>query len=49
MRTVFNLGVGMIVVVRPEDEAAVRGRCPEPLERIGHVVAGTGVRFLDDL
>ena len=49
MRTVFNLGVGMIVVVDPEAEEAVRARCPEPLTRIGHVVAGAGVRFVDDL
>ena len=48
MRTVFNLGVGMIVVARPEDEAAVRAACPEPLARIGHVVPGAGVRFTDD-
>ncbi|MDA0700334.1 MAG: phosphoribosylformylglycinamidine cyclo-ligase [bacterium] len=47
MRTVFNLGVGMIVVVRSEDEARVRAACPEPLHRIGRVVAGRGVRFLD--
>ncbi len=47
MRAVFNLGVGMIVVVRPEDEALVRAACPEPLHRIGRVVAGRGVRFLD--
>jgi phosphoribosylformylglycinamidine cyclo-ligase len=48
MRTVFNLGVGMIVVVDPADEDAVRARCPEPMTRIGHVVAGAGVRFVDD-
>jgi len=47
MRIVFNLGVGMIVVVRPEDEERVRAACPEPLHRIGRVVAGRGVRFLD--
>jgi len=47
MRAVFNLGVGMIVVVRPADEARVRSLCPEPLHRIGRVVAGRGVRFLD--
>jgi phosphoribosylformylglycinamidine cyclo-ligase len=49
MRTVFNLGVGMIVVVRAQDEAAARAACPEPLVRIGHVVAGAGVRFVDEL
>ena len=48
MRTVFNLGVGMIVVVRPDDEEAARTLCPEGLTRIGHVVPGAGVRFLGD-
>jgi phosphoribosylformylglycinamidine cyclo-ligase len=47
MRAVFNLGVGMIVVVRPEDEARARAACPEPLHRIGRIVVGQGVRFLD--
>lgn len=45
MRRVFNLGVGMVVVVAPEDVAAVRSVCPEPLVEIGRVVAGSGVRF----
>jgi phosphoribosylformylglycinamidine cyclo-ligase len=48
MRSVFNLGVGMIVVVRADDVEAARACCPEPLTRIGAVVAGAGVRFLDD-
>jgi phosphoribosylaminoimidazole (AIR) synthetase len=48
MRAVFNLGVGMIVVVRPEDEGRARAACPEPLHRIGRIVTGAGVRFLDD-
>lgn len=46
MRQVFNLGVGMIVVVpqgRVDDALAL---APEPLWRIGRVVAGRGVRFL---
>lgn len=48
MRAVFNLGVGMIVVARAEDEARLRATCPEPLVRIGEVVPGTGVRFTDE-
>jgi phosphoribosylformylglycinamidine cyclo-ligase len=49
MRQVFNLGIGMVVVVHPEDEAAARERCPEPLVRIGTVEPGHGLRFLDDV
>ena len=45
MRRAFNLGVGMIVVVRPEDVARVHERCPEALHEIGRVVPGAGVRF----
>jgi len=46
MRAVFNLGVGMIAVVRASDEARARALCPEALWTIGRVVAGNGVRFL---
>jgi len=45
MRQVFNLGVGMIVVVRANDVAAAQALCPEPLTPIGSVTAGRGVRF----
>ena len=45
MRSVFNLGVGMIVVVRPSDEAAARAACPEAMWTIGRVVEGQGVHF----
>jgi phosphoribosylaminoimidazole (AIR) synthetase len=46
MRTVFNLGIGMIVVVRADDVERALAACPEPLHRIGRVVAGRGVRFV---
>jgi phosphoribosylformylglycinamidine cyclo-ligase len=46
MRSVFNLGIGMIVVVRPSDAARARERCREPLHAIGRVVPGEGVRYL---
>jgi phosphoribosylformylglycinamidine cyclo-ligase len=46
MRQVFNLGVGMILVIRPEDLAEARERCPDPVWRIGRVVEGSGVRYL---
>jgi phosphoribosylformylglycinamidine cyclo-ligase len=46
MRSVFNLGIGMIVVVRPTDAARARERCREPLHAIGRVVPGEGVRYL---
>jgi len=45
MRRVFNLGVGMIVVVRRGDVEDARATCPEPLHEIGRVVAGEGVRY----
>ncbi len=45
MRQVFNLGVGMVVVVRPHDVAAATSLCPTPLTPIGRVVEGAGVRF----
>ena len=45
MRSVFNLGIGMIVVVRPADVERARAACPEPLHAIGRVVPGEGVRY----
>lgn len=45
MRIAFNLGVGMIVILRPEDEARARELSPALAWRIGEVVAGEGVRF----
>jgi phosphoribosylformylglycinamidine cyclo-ligase len=47
MRRVFNLGMGMLVVVPPENTAALRRQAPEA-RRIGTVVPGSRqVRFLD--
>jgi phosphoribosylformylglycinamidine cyclo-ligase len=50
MRSVFNLGVGMIVIVAAEDVAAAQAAVTEatgaPLRPIGRVVAGSGVRFV---
>ncbi len=46
MRQVFNLGVGMVVVVRPQDVAAATALCPTELTVIGRVVEGSGVRFV---
>lgn len=47
MRQVFNLGIGMIVVVRAERAAEAQRRCPEPTWVIGHAVDGAGVHFID--
>ncbi|BAS27422.1 phosphoribosylformylglycinamidine cyclo-ligase [Limnochorda pilosa] len=48
MRSTFNLGLGMILVVAPEavaaTEAFLAGR-GEPAYRVGHVVEGEGVRW----
>ncbi len=45
MARVFNLGVGFVVIVRPDDVARAREHCPEPLHRIGSVVRRGGVRL----
>jgi len=49
MDRVFNMGVGMIAVVRPGDVDAVGARVREAgvsCSRIGSVEAGRGVRYL---
>lgn len=45
MYQVFNMGVGMTVVVRPKDAAAVTG--PLKGKVIGHIAQGTGVTRLE--
>jgi phosphoribosylformylglycinamidine cyclo-ligase len=45
MYQVFNMGVGMTVVVRPKDAAAVAG--PLKGKVIGHIAQGTGVTRLE--
>jgi phosphoribosylformylglycinamidine cyclo-ligase len=45
MRRVFNLGVGFVVMVPPGAVERAQRAVPEPLYRIGEVVAGGGVRF----
>lgn len=45
MRTVFNLGVGFVLAIAPDDLSAAAALCPEPLHRVGHVVPGGGVRW----
>ncbi len=44
MRRVFNMGLGLIVVV-PEDEAATALAAVPDARRIGSTVAGSGVRY----
>lgn len=39
----FNMGVGMVLVCSPADEAALRAAVAEPLELLGRVTAGRGV------
>ncbi len=49
MDRVFNMGVGMIAVVRPQDADAVAARVRESgvdVWRIGRVEAGRGVRYV---
>jgi phosphoribosylformylglycinamidine cyclo-ligase len=46
MRDVFNLGVGMVVIVREADIEAARAACPTPLDHIGRVDPEPGVRFV---
>lgn len=45
MRRVFNLGVGFLVVVRPEDVERADAVCPQPLLRVGRVERGAGVQW----
>jgi phosphoribosylformylglycinamidine cyclo-ligase len=45
MRSVFNLGVGFVVVVAPKDRDEAIARSPEPLFDVGRVVAGGGVAW----
>jgi len=47
MRRVFNLGLGMLALLDPEESRALQRRCPEA-RRIGRVIAGERtVHFLD--
>ncbi len=49
MRSTFNLGLGMVLVVRPEHVADVRARAASagvPADEIGSVGPGPGVRYL---
>ena len=46
MLEVFNLGAGFLLVVAPEEAAALEKAAPEPLYRIGEIVAGAGVRVV---
>ncbi len=47
MRRVFNLGLGMLVILDAKDADRLRQRCPEA-RRVGRVVEGGGtVHFLD--
>ncbi|MEX2502679.1 MAG: phosphoribosylformylglycinamidine cyclo-ligase [Trueperaceae bacterium] len=45
MRRVFNLGVGFVLAVAPDDVARARELCPEALLDVGRVEAGAGVRW----
>ncbi len=45
MRRVFNLGVGFVLAVAPDDEGRADALCPESLLRVGRVERGEGVRF----
>lgn len=50
LRTTFNMGLGMVLIVRPDDEAEVVARAEArgiAAFAIGRVVPGTGVAFLD--
>ena len=45
MRDVFNLGAGFLLVVAPEDVAAVRREAGEDVFVVGEIVEGAGVSF----
>ncbi len=42
---VFNMGIGFLLVVAPEDEESVRSHCPAPLHHVGHITRGAGIRL----
>jgi len=45
MRTVFNLGVGFVLAIAPNDLDGAQALCPEPLLPVGRVVRGEGVHW----
>ena len=45
MRTVFNLGVGFVVAIAPDDVERAVALSPEPLLHVGRVVRGDGVHW----
>jgi phosphoribosylformylglycinamidine cyclo-ligase len=50
MRSTFNLGLGMVLVAAPRDVAEIIARAEKARTRawaVGHVAAGSGVRFND--
>lgn len=46
MFQVFNMGIGFVFVVAPNDVSEVRARCPETLYDVGTITRGAGVRLL---
>jgi phosphoribosylformylglycinamidine cyclo-ligase len=44
MRSTFNLGIGMVLVSGPDSLDAALAEAPDA-RRVGHVVAGSGLRF----
>ena len=44
MFSTFNMGVGMVLLVAPDDLDDVMRRAPQAV-RIGQVIAGAGVRI----
>jgi phosphoribosylaminoimidazole (AIR) synthetase len=44
MRSTFNLGLGMVLVTPPESLDQAIAKAPDA-RRVGHVVAGSGLRF----
>jgi phosphoribosylformylglycinamidine cyclo-ligase/phosphoribosylamine--glycine ligase/phosphoribosylformylglycinamidine cyclo-ligase len=47
MYRVFNMGIGMVAIVRPEHLAEVQAGIPEETWVIGEVVEGEGVTLVE--
>lgn len=46
MRSTFNLGLGLLIVIPAERLAEAQALCPEPLLEVGEITGDPGIRFV---